>query len=108
MKQKENVHECHEDDFLREGMLERLDRSIDEFAPVVERGDRYAGGQARCHGGEAGFDGCNHAIGIFTVAHDHDTTDNLATVYIEGAAAKITADLDGRYIPEVERLVAAR
>ena len=106
VEQKEDVHQGDEDDLLRQGLLERIDGTLDQVAAVVEGDDADTLRQPRGQAGQPCLDVLDDAVGVLAIAHDHDAADHLAPIHIQGAAAEIPADADGRDIAQIQRRAA--
>jgi hypothetical protein len=108
VEEEQDVRERHEEDFLGQRVLQRVDGAADEVAAVVEGLHGHARRQAGGEGGEAGLHVLDDAPGVLAVAHDDDAADDLPAVDVEGAAAEVAADAHGGDVAQQERRAVAR
>jgi len=78
MPEEQDVGQRDEDHFLDEGALQRVDRAVDQVAPVVGRRHRHPRGQPRRKLRELFLHPADHLLCVLAVPHDDDSTDDLA------------------------------
>src|SRR5206468_1473333 len=88
VKKENDMRERHQDDFLRERMLESLDGAVNEIAPIVESFDRNSWRQAGLQLLDFVFDALDDCEGVFPGAHDDDAAYRFMAVYVEGSPSK--------------------
>ena len=108
MPEENNVRESHEDDFLGERVLERVNRAVNQLAAVVERLDAHARRKARRKLRDALLDALDDGLRVLAVPHDDCAADDFMPVHVERAAPEVAADLHRRDVLEVNRRALAR
>ena len=104
MQQECQTHERHDDAFLDEFVLERLDCAINQFRAVVVHGDFHVVRQSlhRCR--QPGFHILDYLVSVRTIAHDDDTADGFAfAIRLGNAAPHVRAKLDGCHVAQQNR-----
>ncbi len=96
VEQEEEAHQADDDALLDQGLLQRVDGTMDELRPVVGRDNLYPFGERGLDFGEALLDAVDDVQRVFTIAHDDDATNYLAlAVELRDAAAQVGALLHG-------------
>ena len=108
MPEEDDVRESHEDDFLGERVLERVNRAVNQLAAVVERADAHARWQARRKLRDALLDSLDDGLRVFARPHDDGAADDFMPVHVERAAPEVAADLHGGEVFEINGRALAR
>src|SRR5690242_9800686 len=93
MREKDDVSQRDEYQFLDQGALQCAGRAVDELRPVVERFDTDARRKSGFKLIELLFDGVDHVQRVDAVSRDHDTADRRLTVLVQSARAKRITEL---------------
>src|SRR5690606_37276113 len=94
MEKKQEDDQRYDDHFLDECRLDRRDRFFNEFAPVVDDVKRNTFRKASGHVFHLAFDGFDDLVGVLSITHHHDATDDFPfTVQIKNAEAGFTRHL---------------
>ena len=108
MKEEDQAHHAHDDDFLDEFLFQRRNRPLDEIRSVVG-GDKF---HSRRKGRRDLFDFCFNALDhfkrVFTITHNnHATHDFTIAVQFGEAAAHVRPDRDLGDVSQCDRRSAA-
>ena len=100
--QEQDVRQRHQQDLLDQRTPERPDRLLDQGGPVVERGDRDAGRQARPDLLDARLDGIDDCLGVDAGPGDDDAAHRLPGAADERRHPERVADLHVRHLLDVD------
>ena len=87
VEQEDRANHRHDQAFLHEGSLQRVDGPQDQAGAVVDFPDAHALGQPRFNFRNPFFHIADHLQGVFAVAHDHDPAHHLAGAVVLGDTA---------------------
>ena len=78
MKQKDDAHQGDDEALLKQLATEIVDGPLDQVAPVVDRRQDNASGEALLDLRDLGLDACDGGEGILAKPHDHDAAHRVA------------------------------
>ena len=95
VEQEQETNQHHDEELLDQLGLERIHRTVDQGGAVIGFNDLHTFRQAVLELSQSLFDAFDGGAGIFTKAHNNDTTDHFAfTIQFGDAASELRAQPD--------------
>src|SRR5262245_40271556 len=107
MPQEQQDDEADDDHLDNQLMFEGVNGALDQVRTVISGYDFDPGGQGRLQFIEPVLDAADDFVGVFVMAHNDDTADNIAkSVEVGNSTADLRTPFYPRHIPQQDRCAA--
>ena len=104
VEEEYDAHESHDERLLEQLLLQVVDRTLDEFRPVVHGADDHAGRQSVFEFCELCLDPLDRSECVLSDAHDDNRADHVpAAVQVGDPPSRPRRELHGGYVGDSDR-----